>query len=127
MCSLRVWARCGSAQLEVRWLFAEAMVSSACMIYIPSRLMSSCAAASTAPITELAWADSAPSWKHIIGWAVSDPLPPPSSSAAVDSRVGGAVQRGGQACMQWLAPASAISGGDGVDGISGGSHSSQKP
>ena len=67
---------------------------------------------------------------HTIGWAVSAPFPPPSSSAAVDDssdRVGEAAQRGGHACMHWLAPAGAISGGDGVEGMSDGSHSSQTP
>ena len=29
--------------------------------------------------------------------------------------------------MHWLVPVSAISGGEGVDGMSGGSHSSQTP
>ena len=105
----------------------EVTVSSAWVLYIPSRLMSSWAAASTAPCPEQGWTDLFPLWTHTIGWAVSAPFSPPSSPAAVEAGVGGAAQRGGHACMHWLVPVSAISGGEGVDGMSGGSHSSRTP
>ena len=74
-------------------------VCRAWICYIPSRLMSSCAAASTVPCTEQAWTVLLPLWAHIIGWAVSAPFSPPSSSPAVKVRVGGTAQRGGHACM----------------------------
>ena len=102
-------------------------MSSTCVIYIPSRLMSSCAVASTAPCAELAWTDLLLSWMLMVGRAISAWLPSPSMSAAVDLRIGAVAQREGHACMLWLVPGRAISGGDGVDGMSGGSHSSQTP